>query len=258
MNALQNMIVFYNNSDPDDMFHCIVGHLLQNITMLTDANIEDIAQKCYSSPATMSRLSRKLGYKGFSDFKNSISSAAKRYMYLNRIIPMPSQTGTESKLDSFFQIVQEQIRNMQSELDQAMLFSIVEKLHASEKVFFYSYGYVLSELTLQQNLLMEGKQSMLFSRAVDQAANARLLDKSCMVIMIMPDTRDAVVVDEILTEVKRNGACVLLLTTSRHAYFKKYADYSYDYDGIGYIVDMYRVYMYLDLISLVYRDLYLD
>ena len=69
MTALENLLVFYNflpeNSTNKGVLRCCLKYLGE----LRSYNIYDLAEKCYTSTATVSRLVRLLGYRNYTDFQ---------------------------------------------------------------------------------------------------------------------------------------------------------------------------------------------
>ena len=59
MHALEGLQVYYNRSKEDDIYHNVVGIILKNIHKIRECTIYDLAEMCYVSPTTISRLSRK-------------------------------------------------------------------------------------------------------------------------------------------------------------------------------------------------------
>jgi len=47
----------------------VLDYLIENKSVLTDFSVEKIAEAAYTSPASVVRMCKKLGYKGFKDFK---------------------------------------------------------------------------------------------------------------------------------------------------------------------------------------------
>ncbi len=47
----------------------VLDYLIENKAVLKDFSVEKIAEAAYTSPASVVRMCKKLGYKGFKDFK---------------------------------------------------------------------------------------------------------------------------------------------------------------------------------------------
>lgn len=67
MSVMLNML---KNKEALSMAERIVlDYLIENKTLLKDFSVEKIAEAAYTSPASVVRMCKKLGYNGFKDFK---------------------------------------------------------------------------------------------------------------------------------------------------------------------------------------------
>ncbi len=60
--AFYNLINFINTNSIDDVYANAAKIILKNIYLIPDSTITDIADYCFVSTATISRLCRKLNY----------------------------------------------------------------------------------------------------------------------------------------------------------------------------------------------------
>ena len=70
MTALENLIIFYNQLSVSDSKKTILRRALPNIRRIDQLNLYDLAEICYTSPATISRLVKALGYKELFRFSD--------------------------------------------------------------------------------------------------------------------------------------------------------------------------------------------
>ena len=71
--AFYNLINFINMTNVHDVFWGAAKTILQNIYKIPNSSITEVANMCYVSTATISRLCRKLNYDSFADFKNDVT-----------------------------------------------------------------------------------------------------------------------------------------------------------------------------------------
>ena len=84
MDSIETLLTYYNRSDKNSIDHAVIEKILENIHSLKNATIYDLAEMCYSSPATISRLMRKLGFENYTEFKAQMGNALKNFRYFNR------------------------------------------------------------------------------------------------------------------------------------------------------------------------------
>lgn len=258
MNALDNMLVYFNNSKQDDLYREVIGNILKNLKKVEKASIYDLAKMCFVSTTTISRLSKKLGYKNFMDFKLELSNSVKKYAYLNRYIPINSIAKDENEFDAYFRILKKQLEEFQSELDMDFLAKIAEAMYNCRKISIYTYGTSFAELSFQSNLVMTGKETVLLLDPTDQVHDAETLDSECFAFVSVPSLSEGAATEEAVRIAKERNARIFVLTTSRYSTYLKYADFSYSFDGLLHIIDMYRIALFINFLSMTYRKMYID
>ena len=64
--AFYSLINFINTADINDVYSNAAKIILENIGKIPELTITDVANMCYVSTATISRLCRKLNYESFA------------------------------------------------------------------------------------------------------------------------------------------------------------------------------------------------
>ncbi|MBU1020192.1 MAG: MurR/RpiR family transcriptional regulator [Firmicutes bacterium] len=67
MSVMLNMLKY--KEDLSMAERAVLDYLIENKGVLRDFNVEKIAEAAYTSPASVVRMCKKLGYRGFKDFK---------------------------------------------------------------------------------------------------------------------------------------------------------------------------------------------
>lgn len=84
MTALENMLNYYNQLPPTSTTKAVLRLCFAHVKQLAETNIYELAELCYTSTATISRLVKSMGYKSYSAFQTSIAESCSRYDYHNR------------------------------------------------------------------------------------------------------------------------------------------------------------------------------
>lgn len=257
MNVLANIMSYYNNGD-SDIFHFVLGRILTNLDLLLNATIYDVAEYCAASPATVSRLAQKLGYKNYSDLKHNVSEAVRLYRELNRVSPAEQSVPPSAQTTAYLEAIERNMRVFRGCVDDALIVEICKALKQSERVSFYSFGYCSTELHLQVNLTLDGKSADLFQRFPDQLKNVQQLDDKSMVAIVAPGHNSSINIDLLLEGARERGAKTLLVTDSTQSPGRRNADFFLAFGGTGAALDMHFLYMFIDLINIRYRGMYID
>ena len=77
--AFYNLVNFINTTSINDVYANAARKILQNIYVIPGSTITDVAELCFVSTATISRLCRKLNYESFADFKMDITECSGEY-----------------------------------------------------------------------------------------------------------------------------------------------------------------------------------
>lgn len=165
--AFYNLINFINTTEINDVYSNAARIILENITQIPDFTITDVANLCYVSTATISRLCRKLNYESFADFKMDVTMNLR---YFNRdslrmqfdhqlpVFPVEGKTTKELFVDHFENI----INNLRSTFDMIRfeeLEKIVDKIHDSQEICFAGNFFTQSvSMQLQIELSYLGKR----------------------------------------------------------------------------------------------------
>lgn len=61
MTSLENILYYYNALEFGSTTHTVLRHCLTHLPELPDMTIYQLAEACYTSPSTISRLAKSLG-----------------------------------------------------------------------------------------------------------------------------------------------------------------------------------------------------
>lgn len=119
-------------------------YLLKNSKEIIDKSIYELAEKTYTSPATIVRLCKKLGLKGFSQLKIQIASEIKAFDTIHLDI---LDTTSIAKNDSVKQIIDkitaislQSIEETRILLDEKKLLNSARELMKASVIDFYGVG----------------------------------------------------------------------------------------------------------------------
>lgn len=73
--AFYQLVLFINTTPNHVVYHEAAKIILKNIQQIPNLTITDVANLCYVSPATISRLCRKLNFDSYFDFIESVTSS---------------------------------------------------------------------------------------------------------------------------------------------------------------------------------------
>ena len=258
MTSLERLLTYYNQAQPDSMQAAIVRNILIHLKNVGEMTIFDLADACYTSPASISRLVRKMGYKNFSYFQKDLVDCMGKYDMHNRLVNLdrkPDQIPvTEYYLDTFENL----FHQLRENIDADQIRRLTEMMHASEKIGIYAYSAFMSELFLQSDLFATGRICDVYAQEKDILEHIKVLTERDMVILVAPNAIEGIQADKIVTLVQRRGAKICLLSDSKRIPGFRKADLGIAVPGVLQGIDMHIMQIYLSLVALEYRRRYLD
>lgn len=203
-----------------DVYWGAAKKILQNIYQIPNSTITEVADMCYVSTATISRLCRKLNYDSFADFKNDVTinlnffnQDAKR-LYFDHQLPA-RETINEGK-EIFKNHFQNVIHNLQDTYDSIQyedLIFIIDKIHEARQICFAGNFFTQSvSMQLQIELSYLGKDCIAMYPLEQQREIFKSLGRQDVIIVtsiaggFFKDHPDA------MREITRTGAFVIVIT----------------------------------------------
>ena len=258
MHALEKLIVYYNQCKDNDIYKSVIENILKNLDKVKSANIYELAELCYASPTTISRLSRKMGYEGFSAFRMSIVNCLRNYYSYNHFIPLSMRGSKEESSSEYLNLMRKLIDQLEQTLDTGQIRRINDWLHDSRKVCFYTCGINFVERHFQELLIVSGKSCVVKTLPQNQLADVKTLNPECTVIYITPETLESGDVGEVLEKVKMIGARLVIITDTKNYVYSRLADELICFDGVMSILDDQYFAMLLTIMAMDYRERYVD
>ncbi|WP_313468819.1 MurR/RpiR family transcriptional regulator [Carnobacterium sp.] len=146
----------------------ILEYLLKESIRIKEITIREVANKNYTAPNTVVRLCQKLGFKGFSDFKDELYQASRKQEDFVEV------TSLDNKIIKTKQLINSNVIEM-----------IISKIYNAEKIIFLAVG--LSRFPaeeLSERLKILGKNSQTFVDPHVMKHNAKLLTNKDLAIAI--------------------------------------------------------------------------
>ena len=184
MSVMLNMLKY--KEDLSMAERAVLDYLIENKAVLKDFNVEKIAEAAYTSPASVVRMCKKLGYRGFKDFKiDFILSNAKIEVPENReykdvILSKESNYGKT--------VIENNIRILEDTLkihDPIALHKAAEAIMKSRKVLIFGKGssYLVCK-DLEMKLRRINKFAIAQGESHEQLIDASFINYNDVVVFV--------------------------------------------------------------------------
>ncbi|WP_137662762.1 MurR/RpiR family transcriptional regulator [Enterococcus hulanensis] len=147
----------------------IAGYLLEHLDTLSNLTLNKLAAETFTSQATVNRFCKKMGFRGFSDFRLKLSQEA---ALSQRVAVLPTENLIDAadslniisgKISSYFISAIEETR---SSLDLIQLERITERIMSSKRIDYFCFDdnfYIAENIT--SSFMSAGIHTLSFSQS---------------------------------------------------------------------------------------------
>ncbi len=184
MSVMLNMLKY--KEDLSMAERAVLDYLIENKAVLKDFYVERIAEAAYASPASVVRMCKKLGYKGFKDFKiDFILSNAKieipETKEYNDVILSKNSNYGESVIQNNIRILEDTLKIH----DPIALHNAAESIMKSRRVYIFGKGSsFLVCKDLEMKLRRINKLAFAQGESHEQLVDASFLNHNDAVVFI--------------------------------------------------------------------------
>lgn len=258
MTCVENMLAVYNATPADSMLSAIIRQILMNLKKVGRMTIYELADTCFTSPASISRLVKKLGYKNYSYFQKDIVDYMSKYEHHNRLIPRENIPENADLPDVFLDTLEDLLAKMRKRMDKQKVQKLARAIHDSEKIGIYSYTGCFAEIFLQSDIFVSGKICDVFQQERDMIEHTKVLTPKDLVILLVPKCVYGTQADKAIEDIHKHGGKVCVITDSQHFNGLKKAEMSFVFDGVMHSIDMLVLQTFLCVLVMEYRRMFLD
>lgn len=198
--------------------------------VVINLSLEDLARECFVSQASIIRFCKKLGTKGFADFKIRLASELSVFALDNREvpvdIPIPSDASNPEIAKIFYNLSRQALESTWNALDYPALQKAARMLAYSDLVHLYGRGesLIVAE-DFHYKLLRIGVHSQLeplngFPEVCARRSDSKVRETALVVSQYCNSHQVHYVIDELMSA----GISFILLTAAQNAWpYDKYA-----------------------------------
>ncbi len=153
--AFYQLVLFINTTTQHDVYYESAKIILKNIRKIPHYSITDVAKMCFVSPATISRLCRKLNFESFIEFKRTVCLSIEQFndsyddIYFPNYRKLSHRTNDNREiLKAHHDNVLQTIDAIYNSIDINQIEQLVELIHESQRIIFL--GFYFSQNTTMQ------------------------------------------------------------------------------------------------------------
>ena len=234
VDILYNLLTYINASYSQDMYYTICYQVLNNIEKIPDISINELADLCYTSPATISRFCKALKCDNFADFKKEVQDGLRQASHEIKMEPedlVAIHQNPQRCVDlGGRRIIKKKIESKKY-IDIHEIDRLCDIIYDAKKLHFFGFQFnkILAS-DIQFKLVKLGKFSYAFADRGDDSQRIELLDEDSVAIVLSVRARVHPIGD-LITSIKNRGAKVILVTLNPDSEVIKQADKTFIVHG---------------------------
>lgn len=167
----------------------VAKYILENLSIIKNLSIRELADATFTSTSTISRLCNKLGVSGFQAFKIQLNTeytySIENDKFYDDNYPFKSLSSAGEILDSIANIEIRGIRETLSKMDTGNMQSIVKMMERSNVIYIFAKGASLNAARDFKSKMMKiNKPVITESSNMDQLVAALSATKNDLIIIV--------------------------------------------------------------------------
>ena len=233
VDILYTLMSYVNVSSSQDMYYTIAHTVLTHLEMMPDISINDLANLCYTSPATISRFCKDLNCRSFANFKHEMAIAleiSENEIHMEPYLMAEIHQDPQILIDKIYNETIDSLKKGHRSVDMQGIDSICEMIYQAKKIHMigYQFNKIISN-DFQMKMLKLKKFIYAFVERGDEIQRLDIIDQDGLVIIISVRARRQLM-EPLLEKIKANQPRVVLITMNKE-YKNENIDYIYYVDG---------------------------
>ena len=234
VDIIYNLLCFIDTSNRRDMNYNIALVVLQNLEKIPTCSVNELADMCYTSIATISRFCRYFGFENFIKFKHEIKEALlkankelcfeqKEY---DRIMKQP-----QLLVDKVYDLTIESLK-MNQLMNIHDVDRICSRIYEAKKVHFF--GYQFSKIVandIQMKFMKLGKFIYSFTSRGEEDLKYSVVDKDSLAI-VLSVSGNSEQIKGMLDFLNQKNCTILLITSNHESPYLDLVDEYYFIEGM--------------------------
>ncbi|MCD4827595.1 MAG: MurR/RpiR family transcriptional regulator [Acholeplasmataceae bacterium] len=191
----------------------VLDYLIENKSVLKDFSVEKIAEAAYTSPASVVRMCKKLGYKGFKDFKidfilaNAKVEVPENKEYFDVVLAKDSHCG-KTAIENNIKVLEDTLKLY----DEETVSKAAELIMGARKILIFGKGssYLVCK-DLEMKLRRINKFCIAQGESHDQLVDATFISQKDVIIFVSNSGKTKEIISAALLA-KENKAKIISIT----------------------------------------------
>lgn len=256
MHAINEMIILYNHLEKDDFYKNAIYQVLKNLDSIPLLSSYELAEKCFVSPATILRLSRKLGYESYTDFKLSVSMDLKEVRD-NILFSFDELEWSSQYLGRGIDCVIKTLEQVRQDVPEDLITQAADALFEAEHVVFFTAVGSSFLRNLQMRLMISNKDVCIVKTVEEQKSYIAGIQPQTVIFMVEMRATEQKVYEEMYAAIRAENVKIIHVTNKLPGEASSYIDIHMGYKGSSFRRDGLGIETILAGIAIAYTNRHL-
>lgn len=254
MDIISKLIKIFNDH-PNQSHSSLSRLLLLNANATYKSSIYEMADKCFTSPTTISRFIKNLECTGYPQYKYFLNDALYFYNNRNRVIPKSSDD--ISPIHDYVLQVTEALKNFEANLDMDLVEKICFQINTADNIICIAPEIGDFPL-LQYDLFLQGKTAIFPYGLTETEEYVSNLKSNSFSLVFIPPERESTRMENVLESLHSKDIGIAAYASKKYKKIQKYSDLVIQYDTTNTALDNILYNAFIDVLTISYRKKYID
>ncbi len=252
--SITRLIQIVNDNMAGETERNIAVQIIRHLGEIPNMSIQQVADICYCSIATISRFVKKLNFENFSTFRYKLALDLFNSPKLNLKMPGEYQVEYSDLKTKYLEMFKAQLDELEKGLKMEEIGRAVDLLYEAETVLIYSHGD-LDFHSFQVDMAMHGKVSWHVKGYSEMKQALDTLSDKTVIVAPLFSTQNGRQNVEMIHD---RGIRMIIASRGNVSIYEKYADAFFKIKMSETMMDNYLVQLLFDILSMHYRKKYMD
>lgn len=241
----------------------IIEYIIKNRDELNSLTINELAKVTFSSNAAVIRLSMKLGFDGFRDFRTQLLKEMESEKYITNTIdftlPFYEKESSEQIINNIASLYKESIDIITSGIEPKEIEKIVECINSCRRLFIFAYGDTrITAMNFINKMIKINKYPILATENYEEDVMCSNAEKDDCVLFISYSCTKNLKTEWIKTLQKKKCSMITITSNEESRFFLE-SDYKIlipDREHDNKIATFYSQLAFQYILSIIYSLIY--
>lgn len=216
-----NLLNYLNSTTKQDTYHAILLTILHQSKQLDKLTINQVADLCFVSPPTITRVAHFFDCRSFTEFKSAIKELSyvveNTHFHMNKHHFELLEKDPKAFLKAYTKSICKAMEDFSQDLDIEQIDTFLEKIYQAKNIYLFGqFSSFSSACLIQTDLMVYDKICICPNSYEQQLQVAQDIDQDDMVVFISCYGNIINSITELMLTLSKTGVYMALLTQNKN------------------------------------------